>query len=184
MVWRSLIGEELSDAKIVEMIKAIHSADEVIVAAIDAGDRLQPELLYHLDQAMIPLDGGVVGLARIVNGPSDERAGNREVGLAMRYLEGLRKSLSRSGLKIIDIDMTVDNLLRYQNYVNAIPFVDVETEQKTLLMPVFTEQSDFEQEIVKKNIASFEALGYKVVTVATEADKGKGGIHCLVNVLE
>ena len=184
MVWHGLIGEEMTDARIVELIRRIHGADEVVVAAIDAGDRLQPELMYHLDQAMIPLDGGVVGVSRIVGNPSVEDAADRGEGLVKRYLEKLRASLSSSGFKLVDVDMSVENLLRYQNYVNAIPYVDARTLQKTLLMPVFSEQGDWEKEIAKKNIETFESLGYRVITVATEADKGKGGIHCLVNVLE
>ena len=184
MVWRGLIGEELSDARIVELIERIHGADEVVVASIDAGDRLQPELLYHLDQAMIPLDGGVVGVARIVGPSSAEEAEDRGERLVMQYLEKLRTSLSSSGFKLVDVDMTVENLQRYQNYVNAIPYVDAQTQQKTLLMPTFSGQTDLDKEIVEKNIETFESLGYRVITVGTDADQGKGGIHCLVNVLE
>jgi hypothetical protein len=184
MVWGSLLGEELPDSRILEMIETIFDADEVIVASIDAGDRRQPELLYHLDQAMIPLDGGVVGLARLVHETSAEHEEDAEEEQVLQYLEALRKKLSSSGFKIIDIDIAANNLKRYQHYVNAIPFVDLTTQQKTLLMPVFSEQSDFEQEIVKRNIETFEAAGYKVIPVPTEADKGKGGIHCLVNVIE
>ncbi len=71
----------------------------------------------------------------------------------------------------------------YQNHVNAIPYVDAQTGQKTVLMPVFPELTEFEIELEKKNIASFEALGYRVVTVPTKTDEIMGGIHCLTNVL-
>jgi hypothetical protein len=184
MVWSSLLGEELPDSRILAMIETIYGTDEVVIASVDAGDRLQPELLYHLDQAMIPLEGGVIGVARVVGETPGEHAEDREEVLVSQFLENLRKKLSSSGFKIIDIDMTSNNLKRSQNYVNAIPFVDLTTQKKTLLMPVFSEQSDFEQEIVKKNIETFESVGYKVISVPTEADKGRGGIHCLVNVLE
>lgn len=88
------------------------------------------------------------------------------------------------GYRIVDIDMTDQNLRRYQNPVNAIPYVDARTEQKTLLMPVSSEQTDFETELERKNIEAFQSVGYRVVTVATDADKSKGGIHRLVNVLQ
>jgi hypothetical protein len=51
-------------------------------------------------------------------------------------------------------------------------------------MPTFSEQTDLAKKIVEKNIEAFESLGYRVITVSTKADEGKGGIHCLVNVLE
>jgi hypothetical protein len=45
-------------------------------------------------------------------------------------------------------------------------------------------QSDFEKKLIKKNTLTFESFNYKVINVPAETTKLKGGIHCLVNVLE
>ena len=184
LVWHSISGKKLSDSEIIGLVTLIFNADRVVVASIDVGDRLQPRLMYHLDQAMVLLGDRVVGLTRIVNQPSVKPADDNEVRLVMRFLAKLKTVLLGLGYKVIDIDITVDNLLHYQHYVNAIPYIDVETGQKTLLMPVFSKQMNFQKELEKRNIASFESVGYEVITVPTNADQIKGGIHCLVNVLE
>lgn len=101
------------------------------------------------------------------------------------FLSELRSVLMRLGYRLVNIDTSAHNLLNHQHYVNAIPYVDAKTGQRTLLMPVFhSKQTPFERELVKKNTAVFESLGYKVVHVPTKADMINGGIHCLVNVLE
>lgn len=52
-------------------------------------------------------------------------------------------------------------------------------------MPVFPDaRTDLDRKLVERNAAAFESLGYRVVHVPTRADVLKGGIHCLVNVLE
>ena len=141
-------------------------------------------IMYHLDQAMILLGDGVVGVARVVDEYSPNQANDEEIRDVKRFLSKLRAVLAGLDYKIINIDITTDNLLRCQHYVNAIPYIDAETGQKTLFMPVFSRQTDFGKEILRRNTASFEAAGYKVINVPTKADKIKGGIHCLLNVLE
>ena len=183
-VWQGISEKKLSDSEIRSLLTLIFNADKVVMASIDTGDRLQPRLMYHLDQAMVLLGDRVVGLTRIVNQPSVKPADDNEVRLVMRFLAKLKAVLLDLDYKVIDIDMTVDNLLHYQHYVNAIAYIDAETGQKKLLMPVFSEQTDFQKELEKRNIASFESVGYEVITVPTNADQIKGGIHCLVNVLE
>ena len=82
------------------------------------------------------------------------------------------------------MDTTVENVLNYQHYVNAIPYVDKESVQKTVLMPVFAEtMGERDQQIIRKNAGTLESLGYTVVCVPTRASELTGGIHCLVNVL-
>ena len=85
---------------------------------------------------------------------------------------------------MVNIDTSVDNILNHQYYVNAIPYVDAVTGKRTLLMPVFSKgKNQLDKELISKNTAAFESLGYKVVHVPTKADKINGGIHCLLNVL-
>ncbi len=89
------------------------------------------------------------------------------------------------GYRLVNIDTLIHNVFNYQYYLNAVPYIDAETGQRTLLMPVFpSTQRQFEKDLVKKNTVGFESLGYKVVCVPGKADKFNGGIHCFVNVLE
>ena len=72
-----------------------------------------------------------------------------------------------------------------QHYVNYVPYIDARTNKRMLLMPVFLNaQTDFDKEIITKNTETFQSLGYEVVHVETLADEVRGGIHCLINVLE
>ncbi len=183
-VWHGIAEKKLSDSEIIRLITDIFNAEKVVIVAVATKDRLQPSLMYHLDQAMILLADGIAGVARIVGQDAVDTANDDEVRDVERFLSKLRTILLDLGYKVINIDITVDNLLRCQHYVNAIPYIDAETDQKTILMPVFSEQTDFDKELVRRNTASFEALGYKVISVPTKADKLKGGIHCLINVLE
>lgn len=183
-VWWSITEKELPDSEIIKLITDIFNAEKVVIVAVAANGRLQPSLMYHLDQAMILLPDGVAGVARVVGRHPVDPANDDEVKDVEQFLSKLRATLLDLGYEVINIDITVDNLLRCQHYVNAIPYVDAETGQKTVLMPVFSEQTDFDKELVKRNTASFEALGYKVIGVPTKADELKGGIHCLINVLE
>ena len=184
MVWQGIAEKHLSDSQIITIITKIFNADKVIVFSINTGKRLQPALMYHLDQAMIPLGNGAIGIARVTGEHSLNPEKTEQVKDVKRFLSKLRSALPALGYKLIDIDVTVDNLLRCQHYINAIPYIDAKTGQKTLFMPIFPEQSDFDKEVVRKNTAAFETLGYSVITVPTEAGRIKGGIHCLVNVLE
>lgn len=182
--WRGLTERELSDSEIIRLITLIFNTDEVVIVAVDSGDRLQPELMYHLDQAMILLPDGVAGVARIVGRHGIDTADDDKVRDVEQFLSELRIILLNLGYKLINIDITVDNLRRCQHYVNSIPYIDAQTGQKTILMPVFSEHTDFDRELVRRNTASFEALDYEVISVPTKADKLRGGIHCLINVLE
>ena len=97
----------------------------------------------------------------------------------------MKLKLIKLGYKVIDIDTTINNVLNHQFYVNSIPYTEKKTGQKMIIMPVSQhQQTSFEQDLTQKNISVFESVGYKVVIVPSEATAFKGGIHCLVNVIE
>lgn len=178
----AVFDQKESDTRIIDIIADVFNADTVVVLGTD---RVQPSTMYHLDQAMILLSDQTVGVARIVGPEPTEPVEKDQARQVEQYLAELRASLSNLGYKLIDIDITVRNLLQCQHYVNAIAYIHAETAQKTLLMPVFPSgQTELDKQLVRKNTASFEALGYKVVHIPTKADELRGGIHCLVNVLE
>lgn len=179
---RALFGSEFSQLQISQTIKDVLNVDQVVTTG---RDRLQPELMYHLDQAMLLLPGGVAAITNIVSENSDGLAEDEEVTEARIFLTGLRATLLGLGYRLIDIDTSVGNLLQCQHYVNAIPYVDAETGDRVILMPVFpSAQTDFDKGIINKNTAAFTSLGYNVIHVPTRADELRGGIHCLVNVVE
>lgn len=180
-VWKGTRDSTPTDAQITEMLKKFLNADEVVVIS---REQVQPSLMFHLDQAMIFLPNGVAGITHIVGRHPEATPDADEVKEVDHFLSELRSVLLRLGYKLVNIDTSIHNVLNHQYYVNAIPYIDAKTGQRTLLMPVFSSnETQFERKLVKKNTATFESLGYKVVHVPSEADKLNGGIHCLVNVL-
>lgn len=172
------------DRKIKKMIHDKFGVDEVIFIG-DKKER-QPDTLFHLDQAMIFLDDGEVGVSHIVGEYPENKEDYELVIHAELFLFELRNKLLSLGFHVHDIDMTVQNLLHYEEYVNAIPYTDVNTDQKTLLMPIFDSyyEGDEDEKIIEKNISIFESVGYEVIKVKAQSTEHQGGIHCLVNVFE
>jgi hypothetical protein len=100
----------------------------------------------------------------------------------MHYITNELKN-KKYNYKILDIDISIKNLFNHQFYVNAIPYIDAKTNQKMILMPIFQEDK-FDLELQEKNTKVFESCGYKVIHVKNTAYKNKGGIYCLVNIIE
>lgn len=181
-VWKSTRESMPSDGQIINMIKQFLNADEVVVVG---REKVQPNIMFHLDQAVVFLSNGVAGITHVVgkdNIPVNDAIKIKEVEL---FLLELRSILSQLGYKIVNINTSANGILSYQYYVNGIPYVDATTGQKTFLMPVFSSfQTTLENELVEKNTDIFESLGYRVVHVQTEANRIHGGLHCMVNVVE
>ncbi len=181
-VSRSLDNTDPTDSEIIRIIQSALNVHEV---AILGRERTQPSKMYHLDQAMIPLPGGVVAVTRLVGENVAGLSTHPEIAEVRRFLAEMRSRLVARGYRLVDIETSLANVMAYQFYVNAIPYVDLQTNQRTVLMPVFdAARTDFDLELVDRNTAAFESLGFKVVHVPTLADELTGGIHCLVNVLE
>lgn len=178
-VWSAFHGETLSDRQIVERFQKALDVDRVILAG---PAKPQPKLLYHLDQAMLPLPDSVVAVSEVVGATPRLEPDATQIRTIRAFLARLRATLHELGYTIVDIETPVENVLRYQHYLNAIPYIDARTGARTLLMPVFPETDD--ARLVRRNIESFRSLGYRVVQVPTNAYRLTGGIHCLVNVLD
>ena len=180
--WRAFEGEDISDARVTEMLKKAFDADTAIILG---GPRPQPEVMYHLDQAMLPLGDGAIAVTSVVGECPRLEPDASRIRHAEAFQARLRPILSDMGYRVVNLESTVSNALKYQHYVNAIPYVDKTTGQKSVLMPVFPEtQTQLDQQVVSKNVKTLESLGYSVVCVPTQAYKLTGGIHCLVNVLQ
>ncbi|NQV23840.1 MAG: hypothetical protein HQ518_05670 [Rhodopirellula sp.] len=181
-VWEAFHGEKLSDDRIAEMFKTGLNVDRIVLVG---GSDSQPELMYHLDQAMLLLPGRLAAVARVVGDSPRLEPDASRIRQVQAFLAELRVLLCDLGYSLTDIDTPVQNVLRYQHYVNAIPYVDDRTNERVMLFPVFPSDPDVPQDqALMRNIARLEATGYRVVKVPTRAYELTGGIHCLVNVLQ
>ncbi len=179
-VWTALGDADTSESRIIDFIKVSMDADRVIIIG---GDKVQPEALFHLDQAMVFLSDAAVAVTKVTGENPDNPAEFEEIRAVKAFLQELRSILLELGYTIIDLETSVGNILNYQYYANAIPFVNDETGEKTLLMPVFPGSPD-SPALVRKNQAAYESAGYRVIPVESRAYESNGGIHCLINVLE
>ncbi len=179
---QALVGPALSESAVTSYLRKAMNADEAIVIG---GPHPQPEQMFHLDQAVMLLHGGLAAVTRIVGPLPDAPADARRIIEAKQFLYGLRRTLAAVGYRLVDIDTSVRNVLSFEHYINAIPYVDAVSGQRTVLMPVFPSgQTDTDRQLVRRNSQALRSLGYKVIPVPTRANELNGGIHCLVNVLE
>ena len=174
-------SEAAPDTLVARMIGGALGVDRVVFVGHDT---FQPRLMFHLDQALISLPGGVAAVTRIAGNPADFPGMSGHLADVGRFLEVLRDVLDRLGVTVVDIDAPVHNIVNYEFYVNAIPFRHVRTGKRTLLMPVFEQRHMDDPKIIKTNTERLESLGYTVIHVPTKAGSLKGGVHCLVNMIE
>ncbi len=179
-VWRALGNVDTNESQIMDLLKESMNADRVIIIG---RDEAQPAALFHLDQAMVFLSNATVAVTRVTGKNPDNPADLKEIQAVKIFLMELRSILSELGYTIINIETSVNNILNYQYYANAIPFINDETGENTLLMPVFS-NSTTGKALAGKNQAAYESAGYHVIPVESRAYESNGGIHCLINVLD
>jgi hypothetical protein len=182
MIRTAIADEHLADEQIMEDIRVALNVDKIV---IPGAGRIQPYLMYHLDQAMLLLSDNVVAIPKVVGSPPDKASEVEEIKDVEYFLADLRSQMAGLGYQLVDIETSVEDLLHCRHYVNAIPYTNAETGRKTVLMPIFSSaQVDSDRELIERNTERLESLGYEVVYVPTIADKLRGGIHCLINVLD
>lgn len=182
MVRTAIAEEHPADEQIIEDLKAALNVDQVV---IPGAGQIQPYLMFHLDQAMLLLSDNVVAIPKVVGSLPEKASEAEEIMDVERFLASLRSQMMKLGYQLVDLEISVENLLQCQHYVNAIPFTNLETGQKTVLMPIFrSAQADSDKELIVRNTERLESLGYEVVYVPTIAERLRGGIHCLINVLD
>lgn len=180
-VWKSSRDSTPTEEQISKMVLKFFNVDDVVIMG---GKKVQPSLMFHLDQAMVFLSKGIVGITNLVGKMNNAASDVKRIKEVEVFLLELRSKLSNLGYKLVNIDTSIHNVVNYQYYVNGVPYVDAITGQKTFIMPVYpSNQTEFEKELISKNIFSLEKLGYRVVPVPSKANELYGGIHCLSNVL-
>ncbi|MGR3177492.1 MAG: agmatine deiminase family protein [Candidatus Anammoxibacter sp.] len=179
---KHLPGKVIDASEIKNTLLKTFGVDDVIFVGF--GINHQPKKMFHLDQAIIFLKDGVVGVSHITGEDPKSSEEQEFVREAKLFLSQTRTLLTSLGFKVYNVDMTVQNVLNYEQYVNAIPYTNIETKQKELLMPVFDlHQTANDKQIQNNNILLFESMGYHVIRVHVTSTELKGGIHCLINVV-
>ncbi len=180
-VWRATRDRVPSVVELKDKLKQTLGVDEVVVIG---GDSVQPEYLFHLDQAMAFLGDGLVAVTLIVqeHGNLPSRAAISE---ARSFLTDLRKTLRKRGYRIVDMETPARDLIGHRYPVNGIPFTEVGTENRAFLMPIYSYPEDHDSmQHIEKNRKALQRNGYRVVLVPTTADRNYGGIHCLAHVVQ
>jgi agmatine/peptidylarginine deiminase len=168
--------------QIKNIIKQSFNVDDVVIVSTG---KPQPAKMFHLDQAMVFLSEGVVGLTEVQFDQDNSNFQTSEIKEVVAYLTELKIQLTSLGYQIFPIMTSPKNILNFQYHANGIPFIHAETHQPTYLMPVFSElKSSFEYNLEKANLTTIELLGYQVIPIPSKANQLNGGIHCLVNVIE
>lgn len=152
------------------------------VVFLDTGTS-QPDVLFHLDQAMVPLGEGRMGVTRIVESLKNAAAGEgdrKDIQQAQAFLQMVRLTLEGLGYVILDMPVTPQEALRFQYRSNGVTYRDELTGQRQYLLPVFEGE---DAGLRARTVRTLEAAGYRVREVPTGLNQNNGGLHCLVNVL-
>lgn len=180
-VWRATRDRVPAAVEVKDMLKQALGVDDCVIV----GDKsVQPEHLFHLDQAMVFLGNGLAAVTRIVEeqNPSPSNGGISEV---RSFLIELRNILLEKGYQIVDLETPARDILKRRYPANGIPYTDPETRERIFLMPVYSyPRSSSSMKYVNKNRSALEENGYRVVLVSTTADRNYGGIHCLAHVIQ
>lgn len=174
-------GRSLDVEGVAELVSRDFGGAEVVVM----GRQLQSRFLFHLDQAFILLGDDVAVVNRILGPPSPEQ----------RQLEATRSRLTALGYRTMAIDHTQADVEGYRVSTNAVPFVDAETGQKTIIFPVFPGELKGApprgplsgEHLAGKALAAYrvyEAAGYLPIPVRDLSHVVGGNTHCMANVLD
>ena len=112
-MWKSTRQKNPSDNDIADMLKRFLGVDGVIAIG---RDKVQPSLMFHLDQAMIPLGDGRIGVTRVAAAADDDVQDDDEIEEVNIFLAELRQRLSMLGYRLIDIDTSPTNVRNHQYY--------------------------------------------------------------------
>ncbi len=184
LVWKSIKESSVPDkTEISELIKNYFNADEVVFFGSIGS---QPDLLFHLDQAMLLLNDKTVFLTNISDIAYIKDYNEDQITAILEvdnFLQEIRTTLVSMGYTILNLDTSISNILNNQFYANAIPYIDSDTGVRTILLPIFS-GDEMQEELNNKNITSIIKSGYAVIPVKDSTNTIRGGIHCLINVLE
>ncbi len=180
IVWQACYGEYLEEKKFIAMVKKYLNVNTVLILG---KGKLQPPYMFHLDQAMILLPGRVVGVTTLA-GDAPPSQHSKDIEKIRSFLGEVRSVFRQLGYTIINIETSQDNIINHEFFVNSIPYINKKTGKRKMLMPVpYRPMNSLEEKMVRNNILAFESVGYDVITVPSQSTSLRGGIHCLINVI-
>lgn len=152
--------------------------------------RKQSRYFYDLDLFVLPLGDGLIAM------PNVDKLIETYPDLHYLY-EGLiqvkdSKKLLENDFKIIDLEISKDNIIFYQSYSNSIVYFNKETNEKNIIMPIFPNvylKKDYEYSIGSKykmkgnnlkNKNILEQFG-KVICVEDHSFIFEGNLNCQIN---
>jgi len=168
-----------SEGKIKEIIRKTFDADRVIAMYQGAKGDPASDYLYHIDLAFAPLCDGKIALCQVVGGATNNTKA-KSYGI---LLEGYRRLLQDAGFEIVDIYTDVSHIENYQSYANLIVFIDRDSGEKKVLLPIYPDEKG-EYSLTGLNKANLETLvehGYNVIPIKERAYDKFGNSRCLIN---
>jgi hypothetical protein len=179
---------DFSDEDIIELMSAYFGGAEIIVM----GEEQQAQEIFHLDHVFTILDDATVVM----------RATSDEVDYG-EVLATYKQQFEELGYRIIEVETTAERFSSFEGCVNGIPFVDQETDKKSMMFPVYAD--DFvkpetydkslryfknnpilEEDLTSEGLAAYRAFkqaGYEPIPVRNFTFAEHGSLHCLTNVL-
>lgn len=153
------------------------------------GDKELINICFHIDQAFVILDGKQAVVNQCASPCFD---GTVDVSQQLQYY---KRQLEGLGYKIIEIENTPQQLKANYSSTNVIPFVDKNTGQKKVILPIFPDEIKEDaidnqkltpRSLLGKGLAAYHAYlkaGYEPVLVRDYIYVDKGNLHCISNVL-
>ncbi|CCH50157.1 hypothetical protein [Pseudodesulfovibrio piezophilus] len=172
------IKSGMDEAAILDSFKTFFNVDNVAIVGIER----QPQLLFHLDQAMAPLPGGIAAVVKTVGTMPESDTEKKQVEEVREFLSHLRIQLHQLGYTIIDVETSMDAVL-HRRFPNMVVYTNRETGKVNLLLSTYSDDSELDAQLREKNIHQLQERGYVVDHVNTDANRNNGGVHCLYNTL-
>lgn len=159
------------ESLLLDVLKRVSGADRIVVLP-------NSDHLFHLDMVMtLPRPGAVAVIAPI--DPDRLDAKDREV------IDRVRSEVAKlSGLKRIDVPTTAARVSNFQSVVNAVPFRDAQTGQRSVLLPEYPDQMvQFGGATVALNKLvrdAFSRTGVKPIPIEERFFPLNGNTHCVI----
>lgn len=172
------IHSGMTKAALIESFKDFFHVDKVVVF----GTEKQPQLMFHLDQAMALLPGKRAAVVRLSGPLPEDPIELKMVNEVSGFLQGIRAKLKEMGYSVLDLQVSSTSVLS-RRFPNAVVFTDRESGKLNVLLSAYDDDSSFDQELREKNVSRLQSRGYVVDLIRTNANRNNGGVHCLYNSL-
>ncbi|WP_243546877.1 hypothetical protein [Pseudodesulfovibrio tunisiensis] len=172
-------GAPMDRNGLLKAFRNFFNVDEIHVAG--TGMR-QPEVMFHLDQAMTLLPGHRAAILTPEGPLPESETDQRKLAEVKDFLKQLRTLLDDLGYATVDLKTSVSAILGYR-FPNLAAYTDRDTGTPTVLFSAYADDSAQDKVFRKENRERLHALGFVTREVSTSASQNNGGIHCLYNTM-